>query len=743
MQAVSNAYKQEMKKQYRDHSYMRVSIGLINQEAQASAYIPDQEKYAYYSNPTWPLNNYEVSELYETCDQDYSTVDGSMYFLPRERQDAVLNQGIVTDDLLGEVEICFPVQHDIKGLTVEFGKAYPVDFSIVSDEHTVEITGNDTGHFVTEEIFPGATFLRFVPKDMFNGQSRLRIHRITMGIGIYFDNQKILSATKKERISPVMEDLPSIDLNITIDNKNRAYDIENEESTVNFLEIGQEINVIYGQEVDDGNVEWMPGTTVYLREWSADDEEMSFTATDRFDGMDGTYRRGKYYPDGISLYDLAVDVFGDAGIDSRTYWLDNYLKDVMVYNPMPVVSHKEALQLIANAGRCILYQDRNGNIFMKSSFIPDMQASSANETYFSNTASVLDATEKSTYATPEKDHTEASAVQFFLPYQDKNYLDVGYVSEAVADEDGTFTEDPLVTIVLEARYKCFGLTLEFGGNHPSGMVFRSYLGEELVEEYKISSLSEVTVVNHEFPDFDKLQLEFLKGVPFNRVNLKQITFGDSTDYELSYGKELTKTPKGTQLSRVRELQMTRTIYTSGTEKRQLVREAVPADETRHTFYLNAAAYDYEIDAAGGINVQIIDSSAYYVTVEVDGGADTEVTINGYEYNVTQALVTRQLNPTGTVETWENPLVSTSNHAADLAEWIGDYLRSDREYDLEYRGEPRIDANDIAFLENKYVPDLLLRIYEHTLKFNGALSGTIKARRDMSNVATAKNRLAGR
>jgi len=742
MQAVSNAYKQEMKKQYRDHSYMRVSIGLINQEAQASAYIPDQEKYAYYSNLTWPLNNYEVSELYETCDQDYSTVDGSMYFLPRERQDAVLNQGIVTDDLLGEVEIRFPVQHDIKGLTVEFGKAYPVDFSIVSDEHTVEITGNDTGHFVTEEIFPSATFLRFVPKDMVNGQSRLRIHRITMGIGIYFDNQKILSATKKERISPVMEDLPSIDLNITIDNKNRAYDIENEESTVNFLENGQEINVIYGQELDDGNVEWMPGTTVYLREWSADDEEMSFTATDRFDGMDGTYRRGKYYPDGISLYDLAVDVFGDAGIDSRTYWLDNYLKDVMVYNPMPVVSHKEALQLIANAGRCILYQDRNGNIFMKSSFIPDMQASSANETYFSNTALVLDATEKSTYATPEKDHTEASAVQFFLPYQDKNYLDVGYVSEAVADEDGTFTEDPLVTIVLEARYKCFGLTLEFGGNHPSGMVFRSYLGEELVEEYKISSLSEVTVVNHEFPEFDKLQIEFSKGVPFNRVNLKQITFGDGTDYELSYGKELKKTPKGTQLAKVRELQMTRTIYASGTEKRQLVKETVLADETRHTFYLNAAAYDYEVDAAGGTNVQIIDSSAYYVTVEVAGGADTEVTINGYEYNVTQALVTRQLNPTGTVETWENPLVSTLKHASDLAEWIGDYLRSDREYDLEYRGEPRIDANDIAFLENKYVPDLLLRIYEHTLKFNGALSGTLKARRDMSNVATAKNRLAG-
>ncbi len=183
----------------------------------------------------------------------------------------------------------------------------------------------------------------------------------------------------------------------------------------------------------------------------------------------------------------------------------------------------------------------------------------------------------------------------------------------------------------------------FGGNHPSGMVFRSYLGEELVEEYKISSLSEVTVVNHEFPEFDKLQIEFSKGVPFNRVNLKtDHIWGTVLIMNCLMARTEKKTPKGTQLAKVRELQMTRTIYTSGTEKRQLVKETVLADETRHTFYLNAAAYDYEIDAAGGTNVQIIDSSAYYVTVEVDGGADTEVTINGYEYNVTQALVTRQL-----------------------------------------------------------------------------------------------------
>ena len=75
-------------------------------------------------------------------------------------------------------------------------------------------------------------------------------------------------------------------------------------------------------------------------------------------------------------------------------------------------------------------------------------------------------------------------------------------------------------------------------------------------------------------------------------------------------------------------------------------------------------------------------------------------------------------------------------------WIGDYMKADREYALTYRGEPRIDANDIVFLENRYVADLLLRIYDHTLNCNGALSGSMKARRDMSNEMCIRDRMKG-
>ena len=62
-----------------------------------------------------------------------------------------------------------------------------------------------------------------------------------MGVGIYFDSRKILSATKKEHISPISEELPTIDFSLTVSNKDRAFDVENDESSVNFFELGQDI----------------------------------------------------------------------------------------------------------------------------------------------------------------------------------------------------------------------------------------------------------------------------------------------------------------------------------------------------------------------------------------------------------------------------------------------------------------------------------------------------------------------
>lgn len=736
MQDASAAYKNIMRQKYRNQlSYMRVTIGLINQEAQASAYVPDSENYTYYSNLKRPLDNYMPDALYVTCDQDYTTTDGTMYFLPRKKEDVILNQGIVSKGLLGPIEIRFPLQYDIKGLTIEFGKAFPVDFRIESDNNTVDIIGNAAGHFVTEEIFEAATYLRFIPDKMVNGQSRFRILQITMGIGIYFDSRKILSATKKEHISPISEELPTIDLDVTVRNKDRVFDVENKESTINFLEIGQTVEALYGREMDDGTIEWLPGTMLALKDWSADDEKMNFSASDCFDWMDGTYYRGIYRQEGISLYDLAVDVFQDAGADERTYWIDPYLKSVKVINPMPAVAHKEALQIIANAGRCIIYQNRTGKIYFRSNFIPDMMASAEDETQYSKVENITTPGKKDEYATYAADFIKADGTQFFLPTHNP-WLNTGYVSREISGEDGGFGNHPCVTLQLEAAFTCFGILMRFGGNPPNEFILHSSLYGVPTEDITIDDISQETIISREFKTFDRLDIEFISSSPHNRVLLDYVGFGDVTDYHLDYGYELTSTPKGIQLEKVRELQVVRTLYNQNEEVQELINESISVtqEDNLYTFYFINPSYDFSctlIEPQNGQTATIIDCSCYSAMVEITGvnGACT-VSITGREYIISKAHVSRRLNPTGSVEVWENPLVSDIGHAGDLAEWIGNYLQADREYDLKYRGEPRLDANDLAYLENKYVPDLLVRIYDHTLKYNGGLSGTIKARRYM-------------
>lgn len=730
MQAVSKEYKLAMQEIYRDHSYMYVTIGLVNHQAQNSAYVPDQEKYTYYSNLYSPLNGYEVSNVYAVCDQGFTKVDGSMFFMPREKEGAIFNQGIVSKDLSGSIEIRFDTRYEIKGLTVDFGRCYPVDFVIESDNNAVTVSGNRVSRFVTEEVFSDASYIKFIPSTMKNGNGRLRIHQITMGVGLYFDSNKIISAAKKEYVSPIMETLPNIDFDLTINNRGRMFDVENDKSSINFLRIGQKISVQYGQKLKDGTTEWQQGAVTFLREWSADDNQMNFRSSDRFDDMDGTYHRGLYRSDGISLYDLAVDVLADAGVDTREYWLDDYLKKVKIYNAMPPISHKQALQLIANAGRSVLGQDRSGHIYIRSSFLPDMVANSDNAAYYANTGSILDKQDKVSYASASADYTDVMHTQYFLPRQGGAYLSTGYISEAVADDTGAFSPNPLVEIKMEARYKCFGLTMHFGRNYPKKMVFKSYLSGELEESYEVDELKEITYVDHEFPEFDKLLLEFVEGKAKNRVVLDRIVFGSNTDYKLNYGTELLKTPKGTQLEQIKELQVIRTIYVASEEKKELSKVTVQAP-ARHTFYFTSPVFDLSCEQGN-----IIDKSSYFATVEVTRSGEIEVVLRGKDYVLSESKFTKQLNPTGKTEEWGNPLISSTDHAKDIADWVGSYLRSDRVYDISYRGEPRIDANDIMYLENKYVPDLLLRVYEHTLRFNGALSGTIKARRDVVDVAGA-------
>ena len=131
-----------------------------------------------------------------------------MVFPPRtDAADYLYNNGVISKDLLGPVCLKFGAAYDIRGLTVNWGRNYPVDFTVSNGTKTVEYTGNTLSYWTMDDIFDGTEYLIITPTRMVNGQGRLRIYKILMGIGISFENKKIQKAIKTEYISPVAGEL--------------------------------------------------------------------------------------------------------------------------------------------------------------------------------------------------------------------------------------------------------------------------------------------------------------------------------------------------------------------------------------------------------------------------------------------------------------------------------------------------------------------------------------------------------
>lgn len=738
MKLVSKEYKEAMQLPFRNRAYIKVSIGVVNSDAQNNAVLDKETELTYYSDGKKSFDGYTVSKVYATAEQNFSKVDGSMYFLPKEADGySYYNNGIVTNDILGSVYISFGglVGLDIKGLTIDFGECYPTQFTIQSDSGTKSYENNKQ-LFTTEDAFDGSSYFIITPIKMLGGQDRMRIHQMTFGIANTFSNDKVINCSLKDYVSPISETIPSMDVSLTVDNQDLYYSPDNPESAIAYMEIGQEVKVSFGYDVTgNGDIEWLPETTSYLNTWSSDDVQAKFTATDRFYQLTDTYYKGLYRSEGITLYDLALDVLNDAGIeDEREFYLDPYLKRITVYNPLPAVKHSEALQIIANAGRCALFEDIANKIHLKASFVPDMQVSVNNKTDYSSIENLLKDNQKDAYAIASNDFSLVDGSLFFMP-KDGGYKETGYVSNSIADADGNFTENPIITVTLESGFTAFGAIINFRNVAPQEFVIRTYYLNVLQDTYTVQNPDTEYITKQQFNDFDKMEIEFTKGHPNSRITIDNILIGDVTDYHLTRTRDLMDNPTGTRQEKVKMISVKKTNYRESQEGfKELIAEKVTlTEEMQHTVYFSIASYGFQASVKdnSNIGVQIVASSNYFVAVKftnATSGTEIELIIEGYEYVADESYYRVTHNPNGQEIEWSNPLISTDEQARDLEEWIATYYLGDVDYDISWRGDPRVEANDLFYLELKNREDALIRSYQNELSFNGAWSGSMKARK---------------
>lgn len=737
MQKVSKAYKESMKSSLRERAYIMISFGLVNQEVQAKATV-DNGSYAYYSNKDNIFGEHIDDTVYATLEEEFTKVDGSMFFLPRATEGGrYYDTGIVSDKLVSEArcEVVISlntIATDFKGLTINFGENYPVDFDIVgSTGQTIEFRGNTKSKWSTEEVLENTTYIKLVFYKMKNPQSRLRIYSIMFGYGLVYYNDSVMSSALDSYVSPIGADVPQFDFSVTLKNYDHYFNVDNPNSAINYLETGQEMDIMYGYQTPGSDtIEWIQGNHLWCSEWESDDNTATIRCQDIFRNMDGEYVKGLYSAAGKSYYALAEEILKDAGISE--YYIDPRLKKLYSNNPIPRVKYKEALQIIANACRCVLTQSRDGKVQIKSNFMPSASIATNGEETYSNAANVLTDTPKVEYATLAGNYTPTDGTMFFLPRNGKAALTTGYVSKEISGANGTFTKNPVVTITMEAIRAYYGLKLVFGTALPAAFTIRTYKGGEPVNEYPVEKdeISTTSIILRDFDDFDVMKIEFTKTAePYNRIVLNYFSLSDVVDFTMNR-RDMTSSPKAIKQELIKEVIVPCYTYQENNREENLVYEDIDvvAGEVE-TYYIQDPSYGYKVklDEVEG-KATVVAWSNYFVTIKFNVTGSFKLEVQGYRYKIVEKYATVSLNARGKTVKWKNPLISNTTMANELAAWLADYYTAGIEYEYDTRGNPELDATDIVYQENEFQDGMRVNIYRHTVNFKQAFSGRVTARR---------------
>ena len=737
MQKVSKAYKESMKSSLRERAYIMISFGLVNQEAQAKATV-DNGSYAYYSNKDNIFGEHIDDTVYATLEEEFTKVDGSMFFLPRATEGGrYYDTGIVSDKLVSEArcEVIISlntIATDFKGLTINFGENYPVDFDIVgSTGQTIEFRGNTKSKWSTEEVLENTTYIKLVFYKMKNPQSRLRIYSIMFGYGLVYDNDSVMSSALDSYVSPIGADVPQFDFSVTLKNYDHYFNVDNPNSAINYLETGQEMDIMYGYQTPGSDtIEWIQGNHLWCSEWESDDNTATIRCQDIFRNMDGEYVKGLYSAAGKSYYALAEEILKDAGISE--YYIDPRLKKLYSNNPIPRVKYKEALQIIANACRCVLTQSRDGKVQIKSNFMPSASIATNGEETYSNAANVLTDTPKVEYATLAGNYTPTDGTMFFLPRNGKAALTTGYVSKEISGANGTFTKNPVVTITMEAIRAYYGLKLVFGTALPAAFTIRTYKGGEPVNEYPVEKdeINITSIILRDFDDFDVMKIEFTRTAePYNRIVLNYFSLSDVVDFTMNR-RDMTSSPKAIKQELIKEVIVPCYTYQENNREENLVYEDIDvvAGEVE-TYYIQDPSYGYKVklDEIEG-KATVVAWSNYFVTIKFNVTGSFKLEVQGYRYKIVEKYATVSLNARGKTVKWKNPLISNTTMANELAAWLADYYTAGIEYEYDTRGNPELDVTDIVYQENEFHDGMRVNIYRHTVNFKQAFSGRVTARR---------------
>ena len=386
MQTVSDKWKNAHKQSLLNESFVEVSLDIADPESLADASSQDNGA-IYISDSSKVVDGLDKTHVpYCTLEQNLWCLDGNRKSLPSNGfenscyvSDVLSDENCIFSTKIPMITISFSKVFDklIPGVTITWSTTYDEyadNFVIIAyNGDTIvaekEVTGNRSVKSLISTDIVGYDKIVILVKKWCLPYHRVRVEEIFVGMNKVYTKGKLFDYTHTQTVDPVSTSLPKVEIKFSVDNVDGEYNPYNANGLAKYLMERQEVKARYGLKLEDNTIEWIDGGIFYLSEWYAKQNGITadFTARDLLEFMSATYYDDYTQITERSLYDLARSILQSADLplngDGTVKWvIDDSLKSIKTKAPLPVDTLANCLQLIANAGECVIYQDRGGTL---------------------------------------------------------------------------------------------------------------------------------------------------------------------------------------------------------------------------------------------------------------------------------------------------------------------------------------------------------------------------------------------
>lgn len=745
MKQVSNAYKASMKNLMRNRSFVKVSFANVNTSAPTDGSWVSNGQLSYSSFDTLDYE-YSYGNTYGALELNRWALDGGTDILPVSPG----NDGFVSSHMSDEngnfstnaiLTREFSMPYAFPGLTLTFDTRsgeWVRDVTVRFYLEGTEVDVKTVSGIVSTTVIVNTSAAEVDKVQVEFGETlpfrRPRLEYVLYGVMKEFTNDKIVSTIQQHDVDPLSRRLPNETFSFTVFDYEREYDPDNPSGIYSYIDVKSPVSIQFGHELADGKIEWIKADKYLLDSKPViKNNQATFPSSGLLGTLTDTFYKSKLGQK--NFYDMAEEVLTDAGLTptelgTNPWVIDESLKDMYTTAALPIDTHAHCLQLIAHACRCRLFTDDDNVIHLKPFGVTAVGiyrgewADNGHE-WFSEWRTVDKGnTAENTYIALELNRWILGSPQVAVP--DTKPSGRGFVGDKLSEASGEFSIEPLFSKTFDVSHDLPVLAIRFDPyleEYPTAIRVQYYQGSTLLDTQTVTGIDsyEVFVNSNLAIDCTKIEVAALSGLPYRRFRVNKVYYRE-TDFTLDFNTISQDSQSITKIDQLKAVNVARYFYSEG-DTTTLYQETTTETNLRVEF--SGMAQNVQITVSGGT---LISSNIYAQAADLVLSSGTKtVTITGKTLTESSVVVSKPVNPTGEVDTEENPLITNETMRAALADHVAAYLTMRNTYEAEYRGNPEMEVGDIIGLQTMFTDEIDGLVLVDEISFNGALSGKMKVK----------------